>query len=92
MLCARSQASLCLSRTQPAPLRTQSFPVKHSVWYIASLQGAQAQAPEVSTPRVRGNEVRPPSTTSLVHASGVRRAGCCPSVDYPSQFPWSVAF
>ena len=51
-----AQVSLCVPRTQPSPLRTQSFPVKHSVWYTAYLQQEQP-LPEVSTPRVRGNEV-----------------------------------
>ena len=60
-----AQASLCGSRAQPAPLRTQSFPVKHSVWYTAYLQ-QQQPLPEVSTPRVRGNEVCIPACLLLI--------------------------
>ena len=77
------QASQCLSRMQPAPLRTQSFPVKHSVWYTAYLQ-QQQPLPEVTTPRVRGNEVRlqtgsvtPPAPCSLSRC-GRRPQPCWP--------------
>lgn len=53
--------------------------MKHSVWYIASLQAGQAQPPEVTTPRVRGNEVGIPSVAplrcDLLHAPGVVEGG-----------------
>lgn len=89
------QASLVLSRTQPAPLRTQSYPVRSSLWYTA-----QPGSPS-ATPRVRGDEVQLPhlNPSHTLHAAWqicstwtAMTAGKEPDADYVRAFTCKPSF